>query len=137
MMNTSSLARPDARASFSQVIVGLAGVTHVLTGLALLAAPAWFFAAIGTFPPFNRHYEGDLGAFILPLGLGLLWSARDLSRYRLLIVVAAGANLLHAINHIYDGLVGRAPLGHWLSDTGPLLVMAILLLLVVSRRPAE
>jgi hypothetical protein len=51
--------------------------------------------------------------------------------------VGAVANLLHVLNHIYDALAARAPIGYWLRDSGPLLAMAILLLLVVIRRPAE
>ena len=52
-------------------LVALAGLIHLATGLALLLAPAWFYQNIGTFPPFNRHYAGDLGAFQVGLGVGL------------------------------------------------------------------
>ena len=132
-MNTSSLSQPIARPSLAQTIVALVGVAHLLTGLALLLAPAWFFANIGTCPPFNRHYEGDMGAFQIPLGLGLLLAARDPVRYRLLIGVAAAGNLLHTLNHIYDAAIGRAPLGYWVVDTGPLALVSVALLLATSR----
>jgi hypothetical protein len=99
-----------------------------LVGLALLLAPAWFFATIGPYAPFNRHYMGDLGSFLLPLGLGLLWAAFNPARHRALLAVAAGGNILHALNHIYDAVLAGASLEHWLVDTLPLVLAALLLL---------
>jgi hypothetical protein len=129
-MNTSTLARAAARPTIAQVVVAIAGVLHLLVGLAMLLAPMWFFVAIGTFPPFNRHYTGDMGAFQLALGAGLLVAARAPARQRLLIGSAAAGNLLHLLNHAYDALIGHASLGFWLADSGPLLVMTLALLLV-------
>src|SRR6478752_4482677 len=103
-MNTSTLARAAARPTIAQVVVAIAGVLHLLVGLAMLLAPMWFFVAIGTFPPFNRHYTGDMGAFQLALGAGLLVAARAPARQRLLIGSAAAGNLLHLLNHGYDAL---------------------------------
>ena len=81
----------------------------------------------GHFPPFNRHYAGDLGTFLLPLGLALLVAARNPSRHLLLIGMAAGASVLHAFNHLYDAVAGQATLTHGLVDTGPLLGLGALL----------
>jgi len=53
-MRISSFTEAPARPAFAQVVIGMAGALHLLTGVALLFAPAWFFAIIGTFPPFNR-----------------------------------------------------------------------------------
>jgi len=128
-MRISSFTEAPARPAFAQVVIGMAGALHLLTGVALLFAPAWFFAIIGTFPPFNRHYEGDLGAYLLPLGFGLLVAARAPVRHKTLIGVAALANLLHAFNHVYDAVIARAALGYWLRDTAPLLLLAALLVL--------
>lgn len=63
-----------AKTSRLQIILALSGLFYTLSGLALLFLPTWFFTYIGDFPPFNRHYMGDAGAFILPLGIGLLTS---------------------------------------------------------------
>jgi hypothetical protein len=129
-MNTSTFARAAARPTVAQAVVGIAGLAHLLTGVAMLLAPAWFFATIGTFPPFNRHYTGDMGAFQFGLGGGLLIAARAPARQRLLIAAAATGNLLHTLNHAYDALISRATLSYWLADTGPLLVMTLALILV-------
>ena len=90
------------------------GLTHTGAAAALLLAPEWFYATFGEFPPFNRHYAGDAGAFLLPIGLGLLVAARDPKRFRAIVVLGLGASWLHALNHGYDALVhsgqGRASL---------------------------
>ena len=129
-MNTSTVARVAVRPTIAQVVVALAGGIHLLVGLAMLLAPMWFFVTIGTFPPFNRHYTGDMGAFQLALGGGLLFAARAPARHRLLIAVAAGGNLLHMLNHAYDALISGASLSYWLADTGPMLVLTLALVLV-------
>jgi hypothetical protein len=129
-MNTSAFAHTRARLTIAQAIVAIAGILHLLVGLAMLLAPMWFFVVIGTFPPFNRHYTGDMGAFQLALGVGLLFAARAPARQRLLISVAAAGNLLHMLNHAYDAVISHAALGYWLADSGPLLVITLALLLV-------
>ncbi len=49
-------------------LLGVAALFYSVVGLALLFIPGWFFDHIGPFPPYNRHYEGDLGSFLLPMG---------------------------------------------------------------------
>jgi hypothetical protein len=129
-MHTSTLTRSAARPTIAQMVVAIAGITHLLVGLAMLLVPMWFFVTIGTFPPFNRHYTGDMGAFQLALGAGLLFAVRTPARYRLLIGITAAGNLLHMLNHAYDALISHASIGYWLSDTGPMLVLTLALLLV-------
>jgi hypothetical protein len=129
-MNAPILDRAGARPSLEQLLVGFAGAAHILIGIATLLAPMWFFQNIGAFAPFNRHYEGDLGAFQLGIGVGLLLAARAPARHRLLLGAAAVGNLVHAFNHTYDAVISHAPLGYWLSDTAPLYLFAIMLILL-------
>ena len=117
-----------------RTLVLLGGLLYVFIGAGLLFAPEWFFSNVGTFPPFNRHYMGDLGSFLLPLGIGLLIAARDPLRHRSLILVAAIGSLLHAINHVYDAILLGAGIAHWLLDTLPLLIYGIALTFVVIER---
>ena len=79
-----------------------AGLLHTVTGMLMLAVPGWFYENVGTFPPYNRHYTGDLGAFQIPLGIGLLWAAREPERHRLVLGMAVLANIIHVLNHLYD-----------------------------------
>ena len=96
-----------------------AGALNAAAAVALLVAPEWFFSNVGTFPPFNRHYAGDAGAFLLPSALALVWAARDPLRHRELIAVGAGFSVIHAGVHWRDS--GLAP------QTLLLVLLAILL----------
>jgi hypothetical protein len=125
-----------APSRLARVLVGVSGVLFVVAGMLLLLAPRWFFENIGLFPPYNRHYEGDLGAFLLPLGAGLVYAARDPGRHRLLIAVVAFGSALHVLNHIFDGITQGFTWTHWLTDTAPLALSALLLVIAwrVSTR---
>jgi hypothetical protein len=137
-METLRATQPTTRPDFAQVIIGIAGVLHLAASLFLLLAPYSFFMLIAHFPPYNRHDAGDLGAFQLPLGLGLLLAAREPFRYRVVVLIAAVANLLHAINHIYEGLIIPTTLVYWIADVSPLVVMGVALMVVYLRsRPLE
>ena len=116
-----------------QLTLGVSGLFYMLTGLALLFLPTWFFTYIGDFPPFNRHYMGDTGAFILPLGIGLLLAVRQPVAHRSIVLVTAVASLIHALNHAYDDWLIGSPLGHWFAETIPLLIFAGLLFFVYQR----
>jgi hypothetical protein len=124
------------RRTLTRLMVAVGGIFYALAGLALLVAPVWFFYNIGPFPPYNRHYEGDVGAFLLPLGLALLWAARDPFAHRLLIRYAGAASLLHALNHVYDDAQAAVPVTHLLTDALPLVVFAVLLILTSLGEPS-
>lgn len=123
--------------SWIQILLLLTGLFYAFSGLALLFAPAAFYETIGHFPPFNQHYMGDLGAFLLPLGLGLLVVMRDPAGNRTYLLVTAIASLLHALNHAYyDWQVGSS-LTHWLSETIPLITLAILIFIAYRQTNRE
>ena len=108
--------------------MALAGIAYAATGLALLFAPRWFFENVGDFPPFNRHYEGDVGAFLLPLGVGLLAAAARPAAHLVFIAVVAAGSVLHAANHAYDAARGDESLG----ELALLVVFAVLLVLAFA-----
>lgn len=126
-MSTLHLTRTRARPTWAQVVVAAAGIASLLAGLAQLVAPQWFFQQIGNFPPFNRHYVGELGSFLVLLGIGLIMAARRPAKHRTLIGVGAGASLLHTLNHLYDDLGTSFALDHLVVDLLPLLLLAVLL----------
>jgi hypothetical protein len=125
--------------TFVRAALVAGGVFYLFTGLALLFAPEWFYNNVGTFPPYNRHYEGDLGALLLPLGITLLVASRDPARHRLLIGFAALGSLIHAVNHIYDDLMGNSLVGAAIMQTLPLLIFGLVMAaawwFAVSTRP--
>lgn len=134
-MKTVMINANVVRLSWAQIVVALGGLAYILTGLAMLFAPVWFFEHIGYFPPFNRHFLGDLGAFILPLGIALLWAARQPAAHRLTIGLAAAASLLHALNHAFDDWTAGLPLEHWFGQTIPLMLFAVVLLVAYRNLP--
>ena len=122
------------RPTWQTLVTGVAGLGYLLTGLTQLFAPRWFFDTIGPFPPFNRHYMGDLGAFILAVGVGLLAASPAPARHRMLVGCAALASVLHVLNHLYDDLLSSGwSAGHFLSETLPLLLLGLLLAAVWVR----
>lgn len=129
-MHTSTSLEHMGYKRIVQVIVGLAGVLYYLTGIALLFAPGWFFLHIGRFPPFNQHYEGDLGSFLLALGIGLLVAAFNPVKHIWVIRIAAIGSLLHVGNHVYDALIGSATVSEWLGEIVPLFVLALALMVI-------
>ena len=135
-MTTMSAARANTNMPWARALVGFFALLHLATGAALLFAPRWFFDTIGTFPPFNRHYAGDLGAFQVGLGVGLALAARDPARHRLLLVAVAAGNVAHALNHAYDAIIGGVPASIWLSDVGPVALAGLILALLTVRLPA-
>jgi hypothetical protein len=91
--------------SFVQATLVAGGVLYVVTAAALLFAPVWFFENVGSYAPYNRHFIGDAGSFVLALGLVLLWAVRDPIRYRGMIAIVGLSSLAHAINHVMDDFV--------------------------------
>jgi hypothetical protein len=114
-------------------VIAVVGLFDIAAGLALLVAPEWFYATVAEFPPFNRHYAGDAGAFLLGIGLALVLAARDPRRYVALLLIGVAVSWLHAINHLYDAFehpgTGRAGV----SDAA--VIVAIAFALTVASVP--
>jgi hypothetical protein len=91
--------------TIAKALIAVVGLADTLAGSALLLAPEWFFTTFGEFPPLNRHYMGDAGSFLLPIGVALLVAARDPVRYRPILLLGLLASWLHTLNHGYDALV--------------------------------
>jgi hypothetical protein len=118
-----------------RIVVGIIGIFYTLAGAALIFFPLWFFQYIGNFPPFNRHYEGDAGAFLLALGIGLLVATPRPEAHVWLIRIAALASLFHVANHLYDALVypSLSSWGQWIA----LLVVGLVLVAASFAVPAR
>jgi len=124
-----------------QALIGLVGLFDAAAGAALLFAPRWFYDTLATFPPFNRHYAGDVGAFLLPIGLGILIAARDPIRYRAILILGLAASWVHAANHALDGVQHAGEGSASLLDAANIVGMAVALSVGValtwrSRRPS-
>jgi hypothetical protein len=91
--------------SYIRSILVAVGLVYIVVAGLLLLAPLWFYENVGSYPPYNRHFIGDAGSFMLGLGLALLWALRDPVRYRAMIAIVGIASLVHAINHVIDDFI--------------------------------
>jgi hypothetical protein len=114
-------------------VIAFVGLLDIGAALALLVVPEWFYTTVAEFPPFNRHYAGDAGAFLLGIGLALVLAARDPRRYVALLLIGVTVSWLHAINHLYDAVehpgTGRAGV----SDAA--VIVAVAFVLTVASVP--
>jgi hypothetical protein len=113
--------------AFVRAVLVAGGIFYTLTGVALLLTPLWFFNNIGNFPPFNRHYEGDLGTMLLPMGIAMMLAARNPAQHRLLFAVVVVGSVLHALNHLLDELVLSPSIAQPLTGSIPLAIFAVIL----------
>ena len=137
-MNNTGWFRP---AFVRATLIG-GGILYIFSGVTLLFTPTWFLESVGTFPPFNRHYMGDAGSFVLALGLGLLLAARQPLRQRVMIAVGLTGTLIHTVNHAYGDLVlAELPPADVVRDLLPLVVYAVLLVvayaMVIAPQPTS
>jgi uncharacterized membrane protein len=119
-----------SQSAIARAAIFVSGIFYAFSGLGLMFAPEWFFQNIGNYPPFNRHYAGDTGAFTLALGITLLWAARNPTQHRSLIGYTILASLLHALNHAYDDYLVRQTLATVMMNTVPLFVFVVMLVVV-------
>src|SRR5262245_25611396 len=113
---------------YVRTIAAVIGLFYVASALALLLTPEWFLDNIGNYPPFNRHYLGDTGSFLLVLGLMLLWAARDPARHPVMIALVGVGSLVHAMNHIVEDFITH-PSTSSIVNNLPLFVLSFALLL--------
>jgi hypothetical protein len=118
-----------------RILVIIVGLTDALAGAALLVGPRWFFDNVGPFAPYNPHYLGDAGAFLLPVGIGLLVAAVNPRKYMALLVLGMAVSVLHFLNHL-DGSVSRGE--SWLQtfEVG-VIALAMVVAAVATRVGAQ
>ncbi|MBB6096804.1 hypothetical protein HNR42_000216 [Deinobacterium chartae] len=121
-----------------RVILAVLGSAHLTISALFFFAPVWSYQAIAPFAPYNAHLLSDVGAFNLPLGVGLWLAARDPWRYQHLIVLAALGNLMHAASHLRDWHLHVPPsMPLWqgmLTEFGTLGAGLLLLALAIAVR---
>jgi hypothetical protein len=111
------------------VITAVAGLFFVALGVWAFVSPSSFYDQIALFPPYNRHFLHDAGAFQIGLGATLLlalWS-RDALLVALLGTGAGAA--AHAVSHVIDRDLGGRSL-----DPVSLTVLAVVIVLAALLR---
>lgn len=88
--------------ALTRLLLPLLGLSHLAVGRLFFLAPAWAYAQMTPFGPYNAHFLADIGAFNLPLGVGLLIAAGDLRCHATLAGMAVLGDLAHVLNHLRD-----------------------------------
>lgn len=110
------------RAIVIKVIAIGVGVVYISFGAWAFLAPRSFFDATATFPPFNRHFIHDIGAFQIGLGSMLLLAWRMGALLAALVSNAAAASV-HWLSHVIDRDLGGSG-----SDPITLALLAVALI---------
>ncbi len=92
------------------------GLLNLVLGAIMAFAPGFFFDHIGEYGIRNDHYIGDVSAFYLAGGIGLLIAATRRAWREPICVVAALWYGFHALNHLTDVGIASSR-GHGWSDT--------------------
>ena len=131
-----------------RVLIWILGATSLINGIAMFFAPSvWFFRLVPGAPetgPFNAHLVADSGTFFIAVGIGLLIAGSDPARHVAVVIVAAVANLMHSILHLYSHAAGLLSLEHLGTEivgiyipTLVLIAIAIILVRQGSRHEIE
>lgn len=111
------------KAGFARSVALLGGVTLAGFGAWAFLAPESFYENLAVFPPFNRHFIHDIGAFQIGLGAVLLLA---IPRGDALFVALAGVAIgsaVHVVSHVLDN-----DLGGEASDIPLLTILTVLLI---------
>jgi hypothetical protein len=85
-----------------RIAIAVVAAVNLAIGLFAAIAPGSFYEEIGTYGAENGHYVGDVAAFYLAAGVGLVVAvSRPSWRVPVLAVVALWWGL-HALNHLGD-----------------------------------
>lgn len=109
------------------------GLFFVALGLWAFFDPRSFYDQLATFPPYNRHFLHDVGAFQIGIGATLLLAAGWRDALGVALGGAAIGGAIHTAAHVIDSDRGG-------KDTDPYLLGLLALILAVgafARRRAE
>jgi hypothetical protein len=115
-----------------RVIATLAGLVTLVLGLWAFFDPRSFYDQLAVWPPYNRHFLHDVGAFQFGLGATLLGAAFVRDALTLALTGVGLGSALHAVSHGMDrNLGGRA------SDPYALGLLAVVILAGAVLRARE
>ena len=92
--------REHARADVVTIVLVVAGVTQLITGVMALFAPGIFYDVLAGYPPENEHFLMDLGSWQIALGAIALYGARKPAWRTPLLGLIGLQYLLHTIPHV-------------------------------------
>lgn len=108
----------------------LAGLFFVGFGLWAFLDPKGFYEQIATYPPYNRHFLHDAGAFQIGIGVALLLALQWKDGLSVALGGAVAAGIVHAISHFIDQDLGGRDSDPWFLS----FVAALAVIGLVARR---
>jgi hypothetical protein len=97
----------------------VAGVAHLLFGVAGFAVPRWFYASVPPWPPLHVGQIQIAGVFDLALATGFFVAARDVDRFApLMLPIGVVAEWGHAAVRIGHIVAGDNPAAGWAGPAG-------------------
>ena len=135
-------AKHDALDRLAQLLLLIAAVTAIATGIFMLVKPLdWyvFVPTVVTTGPPNEHFIRDIGLAYVGSGLILLYAAADPARRWRAAIVGGLWLTLHGLLHIYEVAAGICgPATFWADAPAvigqPALVIAALAILKARKR---
>ena len=96
----------------SRRILGLLGLFHLINGLTMILAPAYWYATVpgvSQTGPINHHFIVDIGLAFVANGVGLMAAMRPGRTATTLALAGATWPAMHALFHIFGWLTMGFP----------------------------
>lgn len=89
-----------------RVCVAVLGLISIGAGLWAMTAPHSFYGQAATFPPYNRHFVHDIGAFQIGLGSCLIAALAFGDALLVVLIGNALGGVSHFVGHVADRSIG-------------------------------
>jgi peptidoglycan/LPS O-acetylase OafA/YrhL len=119
---------------FVRVVLVAGAAFFLVVGAWAFIDPASFYDELAEYPPYNRHFLHDVGAFQLGIGASLALAFVGWEGRRVALWGAAVASGFHAASHFIDTELGGRDSDPWLLS---LLTVVLVAAAILSRRAPE
>lgn len=95
-----------ARWSAPRLVAAGVGLVLVAGGIWAMVDPRSFYDQLATYPPYNRHFLHDIGAFQTAIGATLLFTFLWADGLLVALAGASVGSVLHFVSHVVDHDLG-------------------------------
>ncbi|MCA1832323.1 MAG: hypothetical protein ABR548_04730 [Actinomycetota bacterium] len=117
-----------------RAITLVGGLGFLLVGLWAFFGPHSFYERVAEFPPYNRHFIHDIGAFNIGIGLSLLFALAQRNAVQVVLGAAGVGSAFHAIGHFLDKSLGGKSSDPYVFS---LLALILIVAAVIRLQPSE
>ena len=114
----------------TRTVAVVAGLVFVGFGLWAFFDPRSFYEQLAEFPPYNRHFIHDIGAFQIAMGSVLLLATVWADSIAAALGGTAVGAIFHAVAHVQDRDLGGKSSDPWVFGV----LAAVLAIAAVARR---